>query len=74
MASTSVEVISSTQFEPAKTMSFPVGAPPLPIQKMRRDVFRIFVVASAIDSAGMCFGATIKTCVSAVSAEIGPCR
>ena len=48
MASTNVEVISSSQFEPAKTMSLPVGVPPFPIQKIRGEVFRIFVVASTI--------------------------
>ena len=35
---------------------------------------KILVVASVIEEAGMCDGATINTCVSGVRAEIGPCR
>ena len=51
MASTIVEAISSSQLEPARTMSSPSGVPPFPIQKIRALVLRIFTVASVIEAA-----------------------
>lgn len=73
MASTIVDVISSSQFDPCKTISSSYGAPPFPIQKRCFVVERIFAVASAMEDVGMCSGETIKTCVVDVNAEMGPC-
>ena len=61
MASTIVDVISSSQFEPVRTMSLLSGVPPLPIQNIRGFVARIFTTASVIEDAGTCDGATINT-------------
>ena len=59
IASTIVEVISSSQFEPGITMSPLFGVPPFPIQKIRGLIARIFTVASDIELSGKCEGATI---------------